>query len=262
MSSIPVLTPDLTPPTNAGSAHASAIQTVNAQTEQTNTPQDMVTLSNGVQQPTPAEEAGLFQIAVASYSVAQLNVQQAQTNDNAESNGGNSTATPFPANVTAAASPAPGNNAAVQAQTAAAAPATDANAATTALATAAATTANAGGANAAAAQTQAAPATTTATPPADQNLITQFLNYLSQLGLSPQSQNTMKETAEMLEQLDPQGFQDLIAALRAQASALLAPATNSIAAAAITNPAQTNAASAGGGSAQAGAGKSAATGQA
>ncbi|MFZ0736183.1 MAG: hypothetical protein WAM96_03730, partial [Candidatus Acidiferrales bacterium] len=240
MSSIPVLTPALTPATSAGSGLTSGLQTANTQAAQTNTPQDTVTLSNGVQQPTPAEEAGLFQIGVASYSSAQLNTLQAQPNDNAPANEGNSTATPLTANATAAASPAQGNNAAVQAQTAAAAPATNANAATTALATAAATTANAGGANTAAAQTQAAPAMTTATTPADQNLITQFLNYLSQLGLSPQSQNTMKETAEMLEQLDPQGFQDLIAALRAQASAMLAPAAATTSATVAANPAQTN----------------------
>lgn len=242
-------------------------QSATTKLAQSNPVQDTVTLSNGVPQPTPAEEAGLFQVAAPALStfsaasfgganagaapkandatVAALNappatpaapktatVQNAAavqaTSNTFDAAGGNAGAAPA-ANTTAA------NN--VNAIVAGAGTPTAINAAPAANA---AQTANAPSTNAA----QSAPAASSQS----QNQILQFTEYLQQLGLSPQAQSQMIDAARLLNDLDPPAFQQAIVALRAEAASLAAQA-GSAPTAQVATPAADAAATQGGGTA-------------
>ena len=191
VASIPVAAANQT--AQLGTEPQTVLQTPSATNRQaeTNPVQDTVTLSNGVPAPTPAEEAGLFQVAaptIASFSPTALS------------------------GVTSGGAPkaAEGAVAALNA------------APVTRVAPKTPVTANAPqGANAAATSAaQSAPATSTQS----QNQLLQFTEYLKQLGLSPQAQSQMIDAARLLNDLDPPAFQQAIVALRAEAASLAAKA--------------------------------------
>ena len=191
MASIPVAAANQT--AQLGTEPQTVLQTPSATNRQaeTNPVQDTVTLSNGVPAPTPAEEAGLFQVAaptIASFSPAALS---------GVTSGGALTAAD---GAVAALNAAPVTRVAPKTPVTANAP-QGANAAATSAA-------------------QSAPATSTQS----QNQLLQFTEYLKQLGLSPQAQSQMIDAARLLNDLDPPAFQQAIVALRAEAASLAAKA--------------------------------------
>jgi hypothetical protein len=192
--------------------------------------QDTVTLSNGIPQQTPAEEAGLFQVSAPTLNSAPAREDLNTTNGNA---GNLAAPNPGAENVTAAPgarqaavaappavrpeprfAPAAAGAASVATAAATAPPAAPAN--TTAQAPAAAP----GNPGAFAADAQAATPTSQS-----QTLLDQFTQYLQQLGLSPQAMNQMLQAAEILNNLDPPAMQQAIGELRAQAATLAAQAS-------------------------------------
>ena len=241
MASIPVAATNQTAQLDAEPQSALQAQGATTKLAQSNPVQDTVTLSNGVPQPSHAEEAGLFQVAAPAIS----------TFSPASFGGANNGATPKAANAVAAAVNAPpviaaapqtaaaqnpvavqpaANNITGAGANAGAVPATNpapannvnvAGAGTAAVTNAApaqngAQTANAPSTSAA----QSAPASSTQS----QAQLLQFTEYLQQLGLSPQAQSQMIDAARLLNDLDPPAFQQAIVALRAEAASLAAQA--------------------------------------
>jgi hypothetical protein len=241
VASIPVAAANQTAQLGTEAQSALQAQTATTKLAQSNPIQDTVTLSNGVPQPTHAEEAALFQVAAPAIT----------TFSPASFGGANAGAAPKAADAAAAAVNAPAaiaatpkapaaqnaataqpaannfNPAGVNAGTAPAvntAPANNVNAVVAGAGTPAAPNA-APAANAA--QTAKAPSTNAAqTAPAastqSQNQLLQFTEYLQQLGLSPQAQSQMIDAARLLNDLDPPAFQQAIVALRAEAASLAA----------------------------------------
>ncbi len=239
MASIPVAAANRTAQLGTEAQLALQPQSATTKPAQLNPVQDTVTLSNGVPRPTPAEEAGLFQVAAPVISTF-----------SAVSSGGANAGAALKANDAAAA--------ALNAPTATAAASKTAAAQNAATVQPAANKFNAAGANAGAvpaintapannvngivagagtptainaapaanaAQTANAPSTGAAlSAPAassqSQNQLLQFTEYLQQLGLSPQAQSQMMDAARLLNDLDPPAFQQAIVALRAEAASL------------------------------------------
>ena len=228
MASIPVAAANQTAQLGTEPQLALQAQNATAKPAQSNAVQDTVTLSNGVPQPTHAEEAGLFQVAapaISTFSSASLDGANNGAGPKATDTAAAVVSAPAAATVQPAANDF--NAAGVNAETAPAtntAAANKVNAIVAGAGTPAATnaapaansvqTANAPSTNAG----QSSPASTTQS----QNLLLQFTEYLQQLGLSPQAQSQMIDAARLLNDLDPPAFQQAIVALRAEAASLAA----------------------------------------
>ena len=243
MASIPVAAANQT--AQLGTEPPSALQ---AQTATTKVPQfgpiqDTVTLSHGVPQPTPAEEAGLFQVAApaiprfspaslsgASNGAAPRAAENAAAVLNAPPASGAALAAPAAQHTPTAQPPANNINSAVvnagAAPAAKAPPAKNFNVILVGKGTVAPADAPQPAATLTAATAQHAPAPSTHS----QNQLLQFTEYLQQLGLPPQAQNQMIEAARLLNELDPPAFQQAIVALRAEAASLAANSGNATAA--------------------------------
>jgi hypothetical protein len=212
VASIPVAAANQT--AQLGVEPQSAVQAQSATTKpaQSNAVQDTVTLSNGVPQPTHAEEAGLFQVAAPAIT----------TLSTAAFGGASNGAAPKPADTAAAAVNAPAAIAATPkapaAQNAATAQPGANNANVAGAGTPAATNAPQAAKTPTTSAAQSAPASSTQS----QNQLLQFTEYLQQLGLTPQAQSQMIDAARLLNDLDPPAFQQAIVALRAEAASLAA----------------------------------------
>jgi len=214
VASIPVVAANQTAQLDAEPQSALQAQGATTKPAQSNPVQDTVTLSNGVPQPTHAEEAGLFQVAAPAIS----------TFSPAAIGGANLGAAPKAADTAAAAVNAPAAIAtppkAPAAQNAATVhpAANNVNAIVAGAGTPAATNAPQAAKTSTTSAAQSAPASSTQS----QNQLLQFTEYLQQLGLSPQAQSQMIDAARLLNDLDPPAFQQAIVALRAEAASLAA----------------------------------------
>jgi hypothetical protein len=198
---------------------------------QSTTVQDTVTLSNGIPQQTPAEEAGLFQVNALTLNSApardSLNSANPNIGNLAVPNAGATNFAGGAGPLQAGAETPPAVRPQPRVPPAAVGDAPVANAGATAPAAAPANT------------SAQAPVATTATPAAfvagaqsagtptsqSQALLDQFTQYLQQLGLSPQAMNQILQAAEILNSLDPPAMQQAIVELRAQAATLAAQAS-------------------------------------
>lgn len=193
MASSPVATAAQAVEQDAVAQPAAQTAGAGAKLAQSTAVQDTVTLSNGVPQQTPAEEAGLFQVSAPTFNSAPARDALNTTSGNAGIVAAPPAVRPEPR-----VAPAAAGGATVAAAAATADPA-----------------APAAGAQAAAAPTSQS-----------QTVLDQFTQYLQQLGLSPQAMNQMLQAAQILNNLDPPAIQQAIGELRAQAAALAAQATD------------------------------------
>ena len=233
MASIPVAAANQTAQLDAEPQSGLQAQGATTKLAQSNPIQDTVTLSNGVPQPTHAEEAGLFQVAApaittfspaslsgANNGVAAKGVDSATAELNAPSVTAAATKTAAGQNA-ATTQPAANNSNAAGVNAGAApavrtAPANDVNAIVAGAGTPAATNAPQAANTPTTSAVQSAPAPSTQS----QAQLLQFTEYLQQLGLSPQAQSQMIDAARLLNDLDPPAFQQAIVALRAEAASL------------------------------------------
>ena len=229
MASSPVATTAQAVEQDTAAQPAAQSAVASAKNAQGSAVQDTVTLSNGVRQQTPAEEAGLFQITAPT-----LNSAPARDDLNTANGNVGLAAAPNASEVKVAATagalqaggaappavrPEPRVAPAAVGAAPAAAAAAPAPAAANTSAQAPATATTTPGASAAGAQAASTPTTQS------QAVLNQFTQYLQQLGLSPQAMNQMLQAAEILNNLDPPAIQQAIGELRAQAATLAAKAS-------------------------------------
>ena len=229
MASSPVATAAQAVNQDAAAQPAAQTAGASAKNVQSAAVQDTVTLSNGVPQQTPAEEAGLFQVTAPTLNSAPARVDLNAANANAVTAGAPN-ASEVKAAATAGALQAGVASPAVRPEprVASAAAGTAPAAAATAPAPAAANTSAQAPATAPANPAASAAGAQTAAAPTSQSqtVLDQFTQYLQQLGLSPQAMNQMLQAAQILNNLDPPAIQQAIGELRAQAASLAAQATD------------------------------------
>ncbi len=231
MASSPVATTAQAVEQDAAALPAAQKAGAGAKNAQSAAVQDIVTLSNGIPQQTPAEEAGLFQVAAPRLGSAPARDSLNSANSNAGSLAApKAGATNFAAgggSLQGGLAAPPAVRPEPRVAPAAAATGGVATAAATAIATASANTTAQAPASAVPNPTASAAGAQAAATPTSQSqaVLNQFTQYLQQLGLSPQAMNQMLQAAEILNNLDPPAIQQAIGELRAQAATLAAQAS-------------------------------------